>query len=221
MQIVLSGNRVIAHGEDRFLCMGGTVICEDTGKAYPNATIAEVDSVPADIDTVGYEYHAGVFVPCAPYGKGGGNLMVACEECGTPKSNPITASEDGGLNVPGYLTGCKVPDDIAALYGLNSGAELANVFSALSGIFLRFESGSYVGKDEYGRGKENGLSFNFQPRLLCIEGHAIVRGQSDLTVTGGSCNFTWDGNTVKWYSLQSYLAQMNSSLKTYHWIAIG
>lgn len=91
MQIVLSGNRVIAHGDNCFLSMGGTVICEDTGKAYQNATIAEVDTIPADIDSVGYEHHAGIFVPVAPYGKTeDGYLMAACFECGTPRSTDIT-----------------------------------------------------------------------------------------------------------------------------------
>jgi len=110
MQIVLSGNRVVAHGTDCFLSMGGTVICEETGKAYQNATLAEVEAVPADIDTVGYEYHAGVFIPCAPYGEGAGALMVACEDCGTPKRSKVTADADGGLHIPGKLTGAQTAD---------------------------------------------------------------------------------------------------------------
>ena len=118
MQIVLIGNRVVAHGENCFLCMGGTVICEETGKAFSNATVAEVDAIPADLDTVGYEYRAGVFVPCAPYGVGAGALMVACEECGTPKRSKVTADADGGLNVPGYLKGGKVGDEVSSALGL-------------------------------------------------------------------------------------------------------
>lgn len=91
MQIVLSGNRVIAHGENCFLAMGGTVICEETGKAYQNATIAEVETLPADIGSVGYEYHTGIFVPVAPYGKtDGGYIMAACYECATPRATDIT-----------------------------------------------------------------------------------------------------------------------------------
>lgn len=94
MQIVLSGNRVIAHGESCFLAIGGTVVCEETGKAYSNATVAEVDVLPADIDRVGYEYHAGVFVPCAPYGMTeDGYLMGACFECGTPRYTDISIAE--------------------------------------------------------------------------------------------------------------------------------
>lgn len=86
-QLVLSGNRILAHGEAGcFLSMGGTVICEEKGKAYPNATVVTHEGgLPADIDKVGYEYHAGVFIPCAPYGTGAGDILVACEDCGTPK----------------------------------------------------------------------------------------------------------------------------------------
>ena len=92
-QLVLSGNRIIAHGEDCFLSMGGTVICPDTGKVYQNATLAVCEGgIPADIDEVGYEYHAGEFVPCAPYGKdesGEGTLIVACKSCKTPRDSKI------------------------------------------------------------------------------------------------------------------------------------
>ncbi len=79
MQLVLSGNRILSHGEN-FLAMGGVVINTETGKKYENATVAECENCPSDIDKVGYEYHAGVFVPCAPYGKGSGNVAVFCNE---------------------------------------------------------------------------------------------------------------------------------------------
>ena len=94
MQLVLSGSRIIAHGEN-FIAMGGTVINTETCKTYQNATIVECDGCPADIGSVGYEYHAGVFVPCAPYGKdnGNGTILVACEECGTPKDSGLRVDE--------------------------------------------------------------------------------------------------------------------------------
>lgn len=90
MQLVLSGNRIIAHGEN-FLAMGGVVINTETGTRFENATIAECDGCPSDIDAVGYEYHAGVFVPCAPYGKGNNNgyFMEVCADCATPRSSGI------------------------------------------------------------------------------------------------------------------------------------
>jgi hypothetical protein len=111
LQIVLSGNRVIAYGDNCFLAMGGTVICEETGKAFQNATIAEVETLPADIGRVGYEYHAGIFVPCAPYGmdNGNGTILVACDECGTPKDSGLRIDEIIGAKL--YVTapaGCEV-----------------------------------------------------------------------------------------------------------------
>ena len=91
MQLVLSNNRIIAHGEN-FLAMGGTVINTETGAKYDNATVTECEgNCPADIDSVGYEYHSGVFVPCAPYGKGNNNgyIMEVCNECATPRNSGV------------------------------------------------------------------------------------------------------------------------------------
>lgn len=95
MQLVLSNNRIIAHGGN-YLAMGGVVIDKNTGAKFDNATIAECEACPSDIDKVGYEYHAGTFVPCAPYGMGNNNgyFMEVCE-CATPRSSGIKIK--GGL----------------------------------------------------------------------------------------------------------------------------
>ena len=94
MQLVLSGKRIIAHGEN-YIAMGGTVINTDTGAKYENATIAEWESCPSDIDSVGYEYSGGIFTPCAPYGKGNneGYVMEVCDECATPRNSGIPIKE--------------------------------------------------------------------------------------------------------------------------------
>lgn len=98
MQLVLSNNRIIAHGEN-FLAMGGVVINTETGAKYENATVAECEGCPSDIDSVGYEYHAGVFVPCAPFGKGNNNgyFMEVCKDCATPRSSGIPIK--GGIKL--------------------------------------------------------------------------------------------------------------------------
>lgn len=98
MQLVLSNNRIIAHGEN-FLAMGGVVINTETGAKYENATVAECDGCPSDIDTVGYEYHGGIFVPCAPFGTGNNNgyFMEVCETCATPRNSGIPIK--GGLKL--------------------------------------------------------------------------------------------------------------------------
>lgn len=89
IQIVTSGNRVLAHGTG-FSVSGDTVENESTSRIYKNATITTVDSVPDDIDSVGYEYHAGRFVPCGPFGIGKGNVAVLCnEDCKALKDSGI------------------------------------------------------------------------------------------------------------------------------------
>ena len=102
MQLVLSKNRVISHGEN-FISMGGVVINTETGVKYENATIAECNSCPSDIGEVGYEYHAGVFVPCAPYGVGDGNVLVACHrDCKIPKDSGVPFGRMGQVVETSY-----------------------------------------------------------------------------------------------------------------------
>lgn len=97
MQLVLINNRIVAHGEN-FIAMGGVVINTETGAKFDNATIAECDGCPCDIDKVGYEYHAGTFVPCAPFGKADtGEIMVACNDCATPRRSNISIDALGEL----------------------------------------------------------------------------------------------------------------------------
>ena len=98
MQLVLSNNRIIAHGEN-FLSMGGVVINTETGIKYENATIAECNGdCPSDINEVGYEYHAGVFVPCAPFGVGDGNVAVLCNrDCKSIKDSLIPLGRLGQI----------------------------------------------------------------------------------------------------------------------------
>lgn len=132
MQLVLSNNRVLAHGEN-FIAMGGTVINTETNRVYQNATIAECSSCPSDIDTVGYKYHAGVFVPCAPYGKGNGNIMVACQEdCGVPKDSGRALDEVFAIS--SYLTfvGQVNSEQVDAALGKNNEELITGVGVALA-----------------------------------------------------------------------------------------
>lgn len=108
MQLVLSGDRIIAHGEN-FLAMGGVVINTETGAKYENATVTESNGCPSDIDKVGYKYKAGVFVPCAPFAGNGNNngyFMEVCESCATPRSSGIPIK--GGLKLE------NMADDVVA-----------------------------------------------------------------------------------------------------------
>lgn len=92
-QIVVSGNRVLAHGEDCFNTFGDGVFCSATGRIFEHATAVNVESIPSDIDSVGYEYHAGEFVPCAPFGEGDGNIAVLCNDaCKALKDSGVALS---------------------------------------------------------------------------------------------------------------------------------
>lgn len=95
--IVVSGNRILDYGEKNdFISMGGTVVRPGMQRTYQNATVVNVDALPCDIDTVGYEYHAGNFVPCAPYGMGYGTVAVLCSQnCKSIKDSGIPLSSFG------------------------------------------------------------------------------------------------------------------------------
>lgn len=244
-QIVTIGNRVVAHGEDCFLSMGGTVICDETGKAYPNATVTEVDAIPADVDTVGYEYHAGQFIPCAPYGKGTGNLAVFCDgDCKSLK--------DSGLHMTDLLAPAT-----AALFGLGADAVPDDVFNAVKTALnnhdvaiaagVKIATGSYTGTGTYGASNPCSLTFDFVPKYVKLfgiffPGSGGYNGLYDVMLVNDSritnavryyqCNSTtasviakvsWsnDGKTVSWYSSTDKTTQLNSADSEYFYLAIG
>lgn len=102
MQIVLKNNRVMAHGGE-YLTLGSTVLDISSGKTYINATLAECENCPPDIDSVGYEYHAGEFVPCAPFGIGNGNVAVVCgEDCKSIKDSGLSIGQMGLIESLSY-----------------------------------------------------------------------------------------------------------------------
>jgi hypothetical protein len=230
-QIVVSGNRVLAHGEDCFISMGGTVICPDTGKRYQNATVVECETpIPVDVDSVGYEYRAGVFVPCAPYGKTThGNVMLSCNECGTPRSSDLV-SEDGGLYVPGILSGCKMPADVSALFGVES-AELSEVMARIAASFAtsaKAAIGSYTGTGTYGNSNPNVLSFNGKPIFGVVLREASAVSDDMVLIYAGQPGTTGSGkvlfsnpteNELSWYSTTAE-KQFNFNKSVYHYVFV-
>lgn len=88
-QLVISGNRVLAHGEGFVSMENDTVLSTKTGTVYQNAAVAECEALPADIDTVGYEYHTGVFVPAAPFGAGSSGTLLISGGCSVPQSSTV------------------------------------------------------------------------------------------------------------------------------------
>lgn len=194
-QIVISGNRILAHGEDCFVTMGGVVICPDTGRIFQNSTIVTVDEVPADIDTAGYEYHAGKFVPCAPYGVGNGNIAVLCPDS-------CKALKDSGIPLDGITHHEIQTYPGAGKYGSKNPTVLTfNIVPTL--VFIHSEGEATT---TFGFGVISGKWGAFFPR-----------GGSDTEVL----NVQTNGKTISFYHNSSHISQCNSSDVTYTAIAFG
>lgn len=62
MYIVLRHNKILDYCEEKYICVGPTVICQSKEIAFDCATFVEVDSVPTDINQYDYFYIEGNFV---------------------------------------------------------------------------------------------------------------------------------------------------------------
>lgn len=103
--------------------------------------------------------------------------------------------------------------------------------------------GSYVGTGTYSSANPNSLTFDFEPKVVIVvadgsngfcAGFLIVRGQTFSDGIGSfsagsvalGLNITWSGNTVSWYTTNDFdagkaNAQMNTSGKTFRYVALG
>lgn len=223
-QIVTIGNRVVAHGEDCFLTAGGTVICQNTGRTFVNATVTACScDIPADIDSVGYEYHAGAFVPCAPYGKGMGNIAVVCNnDCKSIKDSglPLSAFYNGGLPVPARIVHGTYRG--AGKCGANNPNTLSFDFAPI--LLLVTTDG--VDADTLVKGAG-------ESRMILVNGITTQGVYSELGYNGSAQwikaarTISWNGNTVMWYSPiagnngNGYSLQWNVNGVEYKYVAIG
>ena len=197
MQLVLSNNRIIAHGEN-FLAMGGVVINTETGAKYENATIAECNGYPSDIDKVGYEYHAGVFVPCAPFGVGNNNgyVMEVCTDCATPRNSGIPIKDIIIANIKwetvatDVITFSKTADSgkETSTFTLNIDPDILKDYTMYrlvlkAGSTITFQRKNTMGVDAYVRLK---LGSTGNPAVLNVPSSATVEIAEDTHLaTGG------------------------------------
>lgn len=190
MQLVLSNNRVIAHGEN-FLSVGGVVINTETGARFENATVAECNGCPSDIDKVGYEYHAGEFVPCAPFSKGNNNgyFMEVCENCAVPRSsgipiknglklvnldkNDVTAHALGGMSAT-LLWENDSPADAFEAQLVELGKEMFDIYICITSHGTSILSGS--GSMNYSSTSEGYHRHSFRPYSIDkIDGEVCIQ----------------------------------------------
>lgn len=201
-QIVISGNRILAYGEDCFIAMGGTVICPSTGRVYQNATVATVGALPADIDEVGYEYHAGEFIPCAPYGKGSGNIAVFCDaDCKSLK--------DSGFSIDSDFIQCAITQYTGTgYYGKSHPTRITFDFVPIIVFFVLMYAAETSGGQTGPWGGYAG--HNFADVNINDADGGISRPYSTVS-----------GNTIEIYSSYSPELQFNSSNRSYAVIAFG
>lgn len=118
----------------------------------------------------------------------------------------------------------------AALFGLNESngtpdaafAKTVGMINEVYGKIGHSVYSTYVGNGKTGIGNKNTLTFDFEPKILFIEGHAIPRGTNDIYTNGGNCYFTWNGNTVSWYATATTAwTQFNNDGETYYYVAMG
>lgn len=91
----------------------------------------------------------------------------------------------------------------------------------------RIETGSYIGSGTFGVDNKNALAFSFVPKVVFISGAVPFVTTSGLVYVISSsssmyaCTLTLEGKTLKWYSTSNADLQLNSSGKTYYYVAIG
>ena len=193
-QLVISGNRILAYGEDCFSVMGEIVKCSKTGNEYQNATVTTCEDFPADIGKVGYEYHAGQFIPCAPFGAGIGNVAVFCEACNALKDSGLPIS---ALFNPGHVF--ETSQTGSNKYGSGNKATVKEALPFVPKVMLIAKSS----------GNNFGILFNGNGISFDISGGKMYSLTTNLSTT-----------TPTWYASESAAAQLNQGT-TYNIIAIA
>ena len=100
--------------------------------------------------------------------------------------------------------------------------KIDEAMKAIKDSIPKIKMGSYVGNGNYGLSKENTLSFDFEPKMLCIgDGFTVARNQTAFGTYSGNCSVTWSGKKISWYHAASASGQLNNLNTTYYYLAIG
>ena len=108
-------------------------------------------------------------------------------------------------------------------------SEFNENFEAIDSLLTRIAVGSYVGTGTCGSENPNALTFDFAPKFLLIwqDGYVTSLGlrggklRSISTNSYGTCNATWEGNTVSWSHNSDASWQMNANRSAYYYVALG
>lgn len=91
-------------------------------------------------------------------------------------------------------------------------ADNAKIDAAIAAAVTRFATGTYRGTGEYGEAHPNSLTFDFQPKIVVVQGVGVLailpwgveQVQIICTNKQGELRtmpwaLTWEGNTLSWY----------------------
>ena len=124
--------------------------------------------------------------------------------------------------------------------GCTSLTALATALATADSGLGKIVTGSYSGTGGYGTNNKKSLTFSAPPKLLVVMptsntstgqrgGFIALRGISssraggimdDVSGDWGQLYYTWDGNTVTWYSPNNEYSQQNLNGMTYYYFAI-
>lgn len=98
------------------------------------------------------------------------------------------------------------------------------------GVESKVHPGAYTGTGTFGTDNPNSLEFEFEPKMVLIQGTAgrvaILIKPSGVGVSIGpnestTLNVAWQGKTVSWYNALNAANQMNTENETYSYTAFG
>lgn len=104
--------------------------------------------------------------------------------------------------------------------------------AAIAADGVKIASGSYTGNDKYGVNYTS-LELPFLPKLLIVQDSQFPEHRMIYPVGAAStlvynyndsaiqASFVVEGTTIKWNGPSSAKYQLNSSVRTYFWVAIG
>lgn len=205
-----------------------------------NTTAAQVGAAAKSHTHNAQDINAGTLSPLRG-GTGISNPTNGALLIGNNSTRLLALNWSGAL----YSNGTNNPESgvLPVRYGGTGQTSLTGLATALTGVnggLGKIVTGTYTGTGGYGTSNKKTLTFTAPPKLLVVMpatnttngqygGFIAVRGiassraggiMDDVSGSWGQLYFSWDGNSVSWYSSANEYTQQNNSGMTYCYFAI-
>lgn len=205
-----------------------------------NTTAAQVGAAAKTHTHNAQDINAGTLSPLRG-GTGISNPTNGALLIGYNSTRLLALNWNGAL----YSDGTNNPESgvLPVKYGGTGQTSLAGLATALTGVnggLGKIVTGTYTGTGGYGTSNKKTLTFTAPPKLIVVMpatnttngqygGFIAVRGiassraggiMDDVSGSWGQLYFSWDGNSVSWYSSANEYTQQNNSGMTYCYFAI-